>query len=306
MKYYFAPMEGITTYIYRGAYHHHYGGVEKYFSPFLANRHLNFKEEGDVCPEHNQGIPLVPQILTNQSDVFLEIAHTMKEYGYTEVNLNLGCPSGTVTAKGRGAGFLDHYQELTHFLDEIFTHCELPISIKTRIGVEFLTEWEDLLKLYQKFPIKELTIHTRLQKEFYKGPTHPEAFRMAQEMLACPLCYNGDIVSMESLKEIQTKTEPLQSVMMGRGILRNPLLPAELTGEALCERNYKVFRAFHDEILQGYQEIMSGDQPVLHRMKELWTYMGSFVNASEKDLKKIHKTSRMADYLSVVRNIIPQ
>lgn len=309
MKLYLAPMEGITTFIYRNAYHHYYGGVDRYYSPFLANRSLNYKEENDICPEHNRGIPLVPQILTNQADVFLEIANHLADYGYTQINLNLGCPSGTVTSKGRGAGFLDRYRELEAFLDEIFEKSPLPISIKTRIGVEFLSEWEDILKIYQKYPITELTIHPRLLKEYYSGTPHPEAFRLAQEMLTCPLCYNGDILSPESLISLQQKTELPPAVMIGRGILRDPLLPRKLAGSApsentLSEFNFSVFNAFHEELLEGYLELMSGDQPALHRMKELWTYLGSFVNASEKDLKKIRKANRTADYRAAVRELL--
>lgn len=304
MNLYLAPMEGLTTFVYRNAYEKYYGGVTAYYSPFLANRTLNFKEVGDVSPEHNQGISLIPQILTNQADVFLEIAATLQDYGYKEVNLNLGCPSGTVAAKGRGAGFLDYPDKLDKFLNEIYEKCPLTISIKTRIGVDYLSEWEDLLKIYRKYPIKELIIHPRLQKEFYNGTPHRECFHLAQEMLECPLCYNGDITDKTSFDTLCEETNPFPSVMIGRGILRDPLLPAKLTGNEAPVKDYTIFKAFHEEILNGYSELMSGDQPVLHRMKELWFYMGSFVNASEKDLKKIRKATRMADYLAAVRGIL--
>ena len=179
MQIYLAPMEGITTYIYRNALAKYYGGVDKYFTPFLANRNLNHKELKDVLPEHNPGLQLVPQILANRAEDFLEITKRLEEFGYGQVNLNLGCPSGTVVARKRGAGFLSVPDQLDNFLEEIFSKSPLPISIKTRIGTEQVEEWEKILSIYRKYPLAELIIHTRLQKEFYQGETHPEAYLRA-------------------------------------------------------------------------------------------------------------------------------
>ena len=139
MKIYLAPMEGITTYIFRNAFEKYYGGVDKYFTPFLTASHLKGREKRDVDPDNNSVPSLVPQILTNDSELFIKIAEQLAELGYREVNLNLGCPSGTVTGKGRGAGFLDRTAELDRFLYDIYNKLpEMDISIKTRIGMEFL------------------------------------------------------------------------------------------------------------------------------------------------------------------------
>ena len=67
---------------------------------------LNTKVMRDILPENNKGMNLVPQILTNSADGFIIMCKTLEQYGYTEFNLNLGCPSGTVVSKGRGSGFL--------------------------------------------------------------------------------------------------------------------------------------------------------------------------------------------------------
>ena len=159
IKYYMAPMEGVTGYVYRNAYAKYYGGIVRYFTPFVANKKLGHREKNDVCPEHNAGMAVVPQILTNRAEDFLAIAEILREYGYDTVNLNLGCPSGTVAARGRGAGFLAMPDELDHFLEEIFEKCPLRISIKTRIGKENPAEWERLLAIYEKYPLEELIVH---------------------------------------------------------------------------------------------------------------------------------------------------
>ena len=309
MQIYLAPMEGITTFVYRNAFTHYYGGIDKYFTPFLSNKNLNYKEINEVSPEHNKGIVVVPQILTNQADVFLSIAAKLADYGYKEVNLNLGCPSGTVVAKKRGAGFLSIPDTLDAFLEEIFEKCPLEISIKTRIGMESVNEWEKLLTIYGKYPLKELIVHPRLQKEFYEGTPNLEAFGMAQGMLPMiPLCYNGDIVSKASFDMVTSRLTPMENIMLGRGILANPTLPITLkeqTPETTPDaEELKRFRAFHDEILEGYRELMSGDQPVLFRMKELWSYMRKYLDLPDKQMKQIRKSRRIDEYLSIIAGIL--
>mgnify|MGYP002238303325 FL=1 len=119
-------------------------------------------------PEHNQGMYAVPQILTNNVEDFLCTAKKIGDYGYKEVNLNLGCPSRTVVTKGRGAGFLDEPQKLDRFLDAVFEKCNLEISIKTRIGMEDPEEFETILPIYNKYPLKELIIHRVCRRSFIK------------------------------------------------------------------------------------------------------------------------------------------
>lgn len=123
MKYYLAPMEGITGYIYRNTYERFFHNIDKYFTPFIvANKGLSLKtrELRDVLPENNKGMNIVPQILTNDSESFVNTTKKLQQLGYNEVNLNLGCPAGTVVKKNRGSGFLAKREDLDIFLDEIY------------------------------------------------------------------------------------------------------------------------------------------------------------------------------------------
>ena len=306
MKFYFAPMEGITGYVFRNAHHACFPSVDRYYTPFISpnqNRPMSPKEKRDVLPENNRNIPLIPQILTNNAAQFLQVTKVLADMGYEEVNLNLGCPSGTVVARNRGAGFLGTPRELEDFLDEIFEKCPLEISIKTRIGMDYMDEWAPLLKIYQKFPMKELIIHPRLQKEGYKGTPHLEAFAEAVEALQCPLCYNGDITSPESLTQILTKLPSIDTVMIGRGILQNPGLLQELKAASTesvalpsCEERLAVLKEFHTSLLTGYQEIMSGDTNTLYKMKDLWTFLSHSFESPDKYVKKIRKATDASDY----------
>lgn len=299
MQLYMAPLEGITGYIYRNAYYKCYGDIDRYFAPFIMSRRLNQKEIRDILPENNRGMELVPQILANRAEDFLAIAKAIQSYGYQLVNLNLGCPSPTVTSRNRGAGFLELTRELDRFLEDIFAACPMKISIKTRIGVEDEEEWPLLLKIYEKYPLEELIVHPRLKTDQYKpGTIHREAFEMAAEKSCHSLCYNGDITSVSDYDELLQQFPETDKIMLGRGILRKPWLPSEIkNGEKKDPQQYKEkLKEFHEELLNGYVDYMSGDKNTLYKMKELWAYLGTSFTNPEKYLKKIRKAQRVSEY----------
>ena len=322
MQFYMAPMEGLTGYVFRNAYHKNFGDVDKYVTPFITNKKMNYKEINDIAPEHNLGMHVVPQILTNRAEDFCEIARELEQYGYQTVNLNLGCPSGTVVTKHRGAGFLAVPDELDRFLEEIFSKCPLSISIKTRIGVESTEEWSRLLAIYEKYPLEELIIHPRVQKEFYKNMPHMEAFREAVVNSSHVLCYNGDIHSKESydkfLQYLETEIKPSEEdggfrenagtgkqkvdrVMLGRGILMNPGLIGVITGDKKMTK--EKLKTFCDDVLEGYLAVMSGDRNTLFKMKDLWFYLANSFTNPEKYVKKIKKAQHITEYKTIVENL---
>lgn len=303
MKYYLAPMEGLTTYTFRTVWNAYYGGMDKYFTPFISNRRMNSRERNDILPEHNEGMHTVPQILTNRADEFLALAGQLADYGYTCVNLNLGCPSGTVVSRNRGAGFLSVPRELDRFLAEIFSKCPIRISVKTRIGMEAPEEWRLLLAIYENYPMEELIIHPRLQQEGYAGTPHMEAFAEAASRLTCPLCYNGDITSPASLMRLREHFPNLETVMLGRGILQNPALLSQIKSPTSCDAELSTLLAFHDTLLSRYREIMSGDTNTLYKMKDLWTFLGRSFSDADRHLKKIKKADSISDYKIAVSNL---
>lgn len=306
MKYYLAPLEGITTYIYRRAYHTHYRPMEKYFTPFLVphtKKDFNTREKNDILPAHNPGMNLVPQILTNDAKGFLDTVKKVKGYGYDEVNLNLGCPSKTVVSKGRGSGFLIHTEELNRFLDEIYAKADVKISIKTRIGKFDADEWGELLRIYNQYPLEELIVHPRVQQQFYKGHPDLDAFADAVKECKHTLCYNGDIFTTEDMEKLKKRFPEASCIMLGRGILRNPeLIEIMESGEKKIDA--KKLRAFHDQIYQDYQEVSCGDKNVLFKMKELWCYLGTLFPDKEKQLKKIRKAEKLDRYEAVVEELL--
>ncbi len=313
MHIYFAPLEGITTYPYRNLHHKYFGGVEKYFTPFLApgpGQGMSVKEMRDVLPENNAGVPVVPQILTNRAGDFLLASKKLSEMGYREINLNLGCPSGTVTAKKKGSGFLLYPDDLDRFFDEVFSDAavrngEFLVSVKTRIGKNEVEEWPELMQVYNRYPIHELTVHPRIQKEFYKGTPHLDVFTDILKESRNPVVYNGDLFTVEKVKEFREKFPTAGTVMIGRGLIRNPAL-AEMILQEETEPEANILpriREFHDALFEHYRETMSGDRNLLFRMKDLWSYMLAEVPDSEKLAKKIRKSQHVPEYLAAVEEV---
>lgn len=302
MQYYLAPMEGITGHIYRNALKEFFQMPEKCFTPFIApnqNRCMNAREEREVSPERNQGVCIVPQILTNKSELFVKTCEELKELGYEEVNLNLGCPSGTVVAKKRGSGFLSVPQQLDLFLDEIFTYTNIKISIKTRLGIEQPEEFYNILEMYNKYPLHELIIHPRVQKDFYKNKPHMDMFKEALQMSRHKICYNGDIFTKQDLEEFQQEFPNVDTVMLGRGIVSNPgllNLIRQENGKTDTIITKEQIKDFHQCLLEGYRGEIHGDINVLYKMKEMWFYMSRIFEDSEKIIKKIRKIQKLGEY----------
>lgn len=301
--FYLAPLEGITTFIYRNIFHEMFGSMDKYFTPFIApssNHNFKGRAKRDALPENNRNIPLVPQILTNHADGFLYTAGCLQAYGYTEINLNLGCPSGTVVSKGRGSGFLAYPEELECFLDEIFKKTDVDISIKTRLGKEKPEEFFEIIKIYNKYPISELTIHPRVQKDFYKNKPNWDMFERALEISKNPICYNGDINTCEDYERFRERFPTVNHIMIGRGIIANPGLVRQIQmGKELSEPERI---AFIQRLCDAYNDIMPGE-PTLFKMKEIWSYMCRNHPGGMKLWKRIKKTKKLSEYRDIICNL---
>ena len=304
MRIYFAPLEGITGYIQRQTFAKHFGCVDKYFIPFIQPKqhgHFTSREKKDMAPENNAGLTAVPQLLTNSVHDFLLTIEKLRELGYTEVNLNLGCPSRTVVSKGRGSGQLADTAALNRFLSEIFENAQVDISIKTRIGLVDPSEFETILPIFQKYPLKELIVHPRVQKEMYKGTPHKEIFAAAKAVKEFPVCYNGDIFCKPDYEQLLQQFPNIDYIMIGRGLLRNPALAREIQGGSPLTKDE--VRHYHDELYARYQKVMFGDRNLLFKMKEFWEFQICSFEDTIKAAKKIRKAQRAYQYEEAVNEL---
>lgn len=292
MNYYFAPMEGLTDSIYRRSHHRFFGGVDRYYMPFFSptvHRTLTPREARELPKADSVPFCAVPQVLTKCAEDFLWAAEVVRDLGYTEINLNLGCPSGTVVAKGKGSGMLRDLEALERFFEEIFSHAVLPISVKTRLGLESPEEFAAILELYNRYPIKELTIHPRVRKQFYDGEVHREWFAYAVAYSKIPLCYNGDIGSLSDVGALEARYPGLNAVMIGRGLIADP-------GMLCGGTDVSTLEAFLNALMDAYEIEFSGCRNALFRMKENWAHLHDRFAGSEKLWKKIRKTTDAAEF----------
>ena len=301
MKYYFAPMEGLTDRIYRDIHARFFPGLDRYYTPFFSptmHHSLTNKEARELPMAEETPVCTIPQILTKSAEDFLWMANLCAERGYTEVNLNAGCPSGTVTAKGKGAGMLANTEELDRFLEQVFTSSPLPVSVKTRIGVQTSEEWPAILGVYNRYPIKELTVHSRVRKAFYAGTVEEDCLRYAVEHSKNPLCYNGDLNTKEDIDRVQKDYPEVEAVMIGRGLIARPDMLS--TDKADSQK----LIAFYDALLEAYLIAFGGSRNAMFRLKEHWHYLLPCFADSEKLGKKLRKTTDLQEYRTISREIL--
>lgn len=304
MNYYMAPLEGITGYLFRNAYETCFGGIDKYFTPFISpnqKRICRTRERNDVLPEHNKGMIVVPEILTNQSELFIKTVEYLEDLGYHEFNLNLGCPVGTVVSKKKGSGFLTEKEKLKNFLNEIYDSSDCKISIKTRIGLKDAGEFDELLDIFNEFPVYELIIHPRTREDYYKNIPNLVAFEKGYNRSKANVCYNGDIFSKENYHSIISRFPELGSMMFGRGILRYPGLIRFIKDRTVMKKHELL--EFHNMIYESYRQHLYGDKTVLFKMKELWSYMIHSFEYDSMIEKRIKKAQKLIEYDDIIREL---
>ncbi len=304
MLLYFAPMEGITDHIFRNIHHRYFPGVDKYFTPFFSptcDGRFPPRNMRDFDPEFNSGLPVVPQLLTKHGADFLWAAKTLADLGYKEINLNLGCPSGTVTAKGKGSGLLSDLEGLERLLEEIFAKAPADISIKTRLGRKEPEEFPRLLELFNRYPIAELSVHCRVGTDFYRKPARPEAFAFPLKESRASVCYNGDLTTQERALELQAQYPAVPAMMLGRGAVADPSLITRMKGGEGVER--KVLQAYTEELFEDYSSAFGSPRSALGRMKEIWFYQSCLFEGTEKYEKRLKKTASPEEYRDLTARI---
>ena len=307
MNYYVAPMEGLTDRVWRQAHQKWFGWAgapAKYYAPFLSppeNRVLIKKKMAELAPEANPGAPVVPQLLAKDGALAAWMVGQLRQLGYAEVNLNFGCPSGTVTAKGKGSGMLRDLDKLDAFLAALFAEAEGPLTVKTRLGVEKPEEFAAVLEVYNRYPIAELTIHPRVMRQQYRGIADREAFAKALPECRMPVCYNGDLTTVEQLRALEADFPAVQSLMVGRGIIADPALFRQALGGPAATK--EELRGYLDDLYHGYTALFGSAGCAISRMKGHWFYLIHRFEGSERLEKQLRKLREPWEYETVVNQI---
>ena len=300
MRYYYAPMEGITDATFRRLHHKYFPGVDKYFMPFISptiHRTLTHREARELPRADSVDFAAVPQLLGKNVEDMLWAIGVCADLGYDEVNINLGCPSGTVVSKGKGSGMLSDLDALDAFLEAIYAKAVLPVSLKTRIGVNDSDNWENILEIYRRYPVKELTVHPRIRKAFYKGDCDLTAFAQAVDNSPFPVCYNGNVYSLADAEAIAARFPTVESVMIGRGLVADPGM---LTGST----DRQTLKAFLSELSDTYCIVFESKRNAIYRMKDNWHYLISLFEGSDKLWKEMRKSTDYDRFMAIANEII--
>ncbi|ERP31140.1 dihydrouridine synthase [Chitinivibrio alkaliphilus ACht1] len=294
-----APLRGITTHTFRKIYRHYFHGIDAAMSPFIApgtDRKIRRSVFADILRENNcDAYPLTPQILANTPEAFPVFIKEICREGYTELNWNLGCPFPTVTKKKKGSGLITHpeiIEPVLHFLSQQ----DISYTVKTRTGWSSPGETKDLLPLFEKYGCRELIIHGRTGTQMYSGHARRDVVHDLAKNTSIPVVYNGDIFSPKQAENIGAATPPPVGIMIGRGLLTNPFLPAQITGACLPPDAQEQLHAFLSHLCTAYEELLYGPRPVLGRMKEIWTYLQWSFPHGRSGIKKILKSQDIQSY----------
>lgn len=306
-KIYYSPIQGYTDFIYRDLHNKHFGGITKYFTPYLRfeeNKECKKSVLNDLNPINNSNINVVPQVLGTDINTFIEICKRIEDWGYTEINWNLGCPYPMATKRGFGSGILNNPNVVDKILENVLPKTKLNLSIKCRLGLESETEIFDLLKIYNKYPISEVIIHTRTASQMYKGLTNSDIFCEIINESKHKLIYNGDILKNQDIDALNKKFDSkIDSWMIGRGLLQNPFLAKEIGGETLNKETKKaMLKSFHQELFEAYSNKLQASH-ITMRMQTHWEYLSQlFINQHKiyKGIKKAKSISKYQDFISNV------
>lgn len=313
------PFQGITDAPFRNVFKRHFGGIDKFYTPFFTGIHKeehakNLQGE-EIDPRCNNVETLTPQILSTDAEEILRFAKQCKQLGYKEINLNMGCPFPRVANKKRGCGLLPYPDKVEELLERVFEEIDIKLSVKCRLGYFNADEINAILPIFNRFPLSELIIHPRIGKQLYKGEADVERFAALIPIINAPLVYNGDIVSVDSFERIHEAVHPVDQFMLGRGILANPFLAEEIKNDIVgdaynvsLQQQNKTER-LHAYIIDLYEDRLhhaGGSPKVLGRMKELWSYLMNGFDAPQDIWRKIKKINALKEYEEQVERIFKQ
>ncbi len=301
-------MEGLTGAPFRRVHAKFFGVADRYYLPFVTPtteprftaRQLSRELDRDL----NRGLNVVPQLLTRRAEDFIWAAKALADLGYQEVNLNLGCPAGTVVAKGKGSGFLQYPDALREFLDRIFSaNLPIAISVKTRIGYSHEDEFRALVDIYNDFAdgMDSLTIHPRLRTDFYKGDLRVHVFNRFFAELKMPIGYNGDIITVDDISRVRHRYKPLKMIMVGRALMADPALFRKAAGGNPA--TLPEIASFYEALFDSYAQAFQSRKNALMRMKEYWFFQHNLFVGAERAVKQIYKAKTVEDYQAAVETI---
>jgi tRNA-dihydrouridine synthase B len=304
---YLAPLQGLTDYSFRLAYYSLFEAPDLAFSPFIETHKPDHRAYRDVFPDRNAGIRLIPQVLGNNADEMKQVILHLSELGYNEINWNLGCPYSMVTKKQMGAGLLPYPQKIDEVLNALYKDSSLRLSVKMRLGQTSPDEWKDLVPVLNGYPLTEVIVHGRTASQMYSGDVNETAFMELTNQLEHPVCYNGNINSLDDFQSLSQRMPLVSRWMIGRGLIANPLLLNEIksNNKATPLEIKTAITRLHDQIIYQNSLRLSGESHLMHKVKPYWEYFAKSLPENRKGLKKIKKATTLSAYTNACKEVLP-
>ena len=301
----FAPLQGYTDDVYRRIHHELIGGIQTYYTPFLRMEGggVRSKDMRDIRPEFNEGVPVVPQIIVKSMKEFEFLTGIVEEKGYSRLDINMGCPFPLQAKHGRGSGLLAHVDIVSEMAKTIASKSSLKFSVKMRLGWKNADEWRPVLDILNEIPLEQITLHPRIGTQQYKGTVNMEAFNEFYALCKHPMIYNGDVTTVNGIRQLEENYPKLAGIMIGRGLLARPSLATEYVSglELPWEKRRLTLLDFHDRLKAHYETTANSEAQVHSRLRLFWEYMEE--ELGRKVYKKIMKAGNLKNYLAAVREI---
>ncbi len=301
---YLAPFQGITGVTFRKIYTKHFQGVDKLFTPFFTgiNNELKLpaRKITEIGNSTEHTIEVVPQILSKDADEMIRFALFCTKLGFKELNWNLGCPYPMVAKKKRGSGMMPYPEMVDEILEKVMPEMPMLFSVKCRLGYLSADEILNLIPIFNRHKISELTIHARLGKQLYNGEPDQVTFKEILPDITVPLVYNGDIFSLTDFRRVKSLFPAISTWMIGRGLLSDPFLPALIKGLAVPTDRQASVRQFIDDLYFAYRRQMNDNVAVLGVLKEYWHYLAESFNDPHQVFKKLKKVKNFDDFEDAV------
>ena len=271
------------------------------YSEMIATKSAIHGDREKVLGFRNEEHPVALQVGGSDKDELAEVAKLAEEYGYKEINLNLGCPSKKVQKNSFGACLMKDPSLVADCLNKMVNACKIPVTAKTRIGVDDIEDFDYLnsfINRIREAGCKTIILHAR--KAILKGLTpkqnlsipklnYERVYEIKKENPDLEIIINGGITNIEDIKK---HLKICDGVMIGRAIYQNPYFLSEIEKEIFNTNIIPSREDIAKEILKYLEEEIKLGTKVNHVMRHtVGLYHGQ---PGSKDWKRYLSENMMA------------
>ena len=271
------------------------------YSEMVATKSAIHGDREKILGFRNEEHPVALQVGGSDKNELAEVAKLAEEYGYKEINLNLGCPSKKVQKNSFGACLMKDPNLVADCLNKMVNACNIPVTAKTRIGVDDIEDFDYLNNFVNRIKeagCKTIILHAR--KAILKGLTpkqnlsipklnYERVYEIKKENPDLEIIINGGITNIEDIKK---HLKICDGVMIGRAIYQNPYFLSEIEKEIFNTNIIPTREDIAKEILKYLEEEVKLGTKVNHIMRHtVGLYHGQ---PGSKDWKRYLSDNMMA------------